>query len=387
MHELTAPLPISTGDEKVEKPDSFFRHMPALDGVRAIAIIVVMIYHLEWLMPELQPYVKGGFLGVDIFFVLSGFLITSILLGEYEKTGTISLKNFYVRRCLRLVPAFWLFLICLYVFGSYLLPEYQASLVYGRNDFIYAITYTMNWFSAFNSGYDSNLNHAWSLSIEEQFYIIWSLILYYALAKRWKPRKMLFVTLGLVLALCISRAIRAILGVDTKILYYSTDTRIDALLTGCAASLAFVLKVLPADVLRKSWFNLLLAGSVVGALMVFVRLSHFSVYLYIFGLPVFTSSIAVMLFWLVSTTRTIIHKVLENRILVWIGNISYALYLWHYLMYEFAKKEFETPGSRMIVGLTLAFIAAAGSYYLIEKPFLRLKFRFNTKGHGLMVSG
>jgi len=94
-----------------------------------------------------------------------------------------------------------------------------------------------------------------------------------------------------------------------------------------------------------------------------------------------------MLFWLASTTRTIIHKVLENRILVWIGNISYALYLWHYLMYEFAKKEFETPGSRMIVGLTLAFIAAAGSYYLIEKPFLRLKFRFNTKGHGLMVSG
>src|SRR5690348_12081815 len=106
MQELTAPLPLTATDETAPPSKSFFKHMPALDGLRGVAIIVVMIYHLEWLVPELHPYVKGGFLGVDIFFVLSGFLITSILLSEREKTGKISLRNFYVRRCLRLIPAF-----------------------------------------------------------------------------------------------------------------------------------------------------------------------------------------------------------------------------------------------------------------------------------------
>jgi len=206
--------------------------------MRAVAILVVMIYHLEWLMPQLHPYVKGGFLGVDIFFVLSGFLITSILLSEREKTGTIGLKNFYIRRCLRLIPAFWLFLIGIYFFGSYLLPRFQASLVYGRNDFLYALTYSMNWFSATNPGYDSNLNHSWSLAIEEQFYIIWSLVLFKAFSEKWKHRQIFFLTLGLIPLLCMSRAVRASFGTDTRVLYYSTDTRIDSLLIGCAASMS-----------------------------------------------------------------------------------------------------------------------------------------------------
>jgi len=379
MQELTAPLPIAVADESLESPKPFFSHMPALDGARGIAILVVMLYHLEWLVPELHPYVKGGFLGVDIFFVLSGFLITSILLSEREKTGKISLRNFYVRRCIRLIPAFWLFLIGIYCFGSLLLPRFQAGLVYGRNDFLYAITYSMNWFSATNPGYDSNLNHSWSLAIEEQFYIIWSLILFKAFSEKWKHKQILFLTLGLVAVLCISRAIRAGIGTDTRILYYSTDTRIDSLLIGCAASMLFVWKMLPADLASRAWFKVFALASVVASLLVLFSFSHENAGLYIIGLPVFTTAVAVMIYWLACRENTAIHKLLGNNVLRWIGNISYSLYLWHYLMYEYAKKEFATPGSEIVVGVVLAFTIAAASYHLVEKPFLRLKFRFNNE--------
>lgn len=371
--------PIADEISQTQKPAVSFSHLPALDGVRGIAILIVMIYHLEWLMPTLHDYVKGGFLGVDLFFALSGFLITSILLNEYEKTSTISLKNFFIRRCLRLMPAFWFFVICLYLFGTYLLPEFQASLVYGRHDFIYALTYTMNWYSATNPGFDSNLNHTWSLSIEEQFYIIWSLILYKAFAEKRKHEHILYLTLGLITVLSISRALRALTGADTRLLYYSTDTRIDSLLMGCGVSMVFIWKMLPAETVKKVWFNLLLICSVIAAFVVTFSLSHEDRNLYVFGLPMFNLAVAIMIFWLVSTKGTIIHKVLENSILRWIGNVSYALYLWHYLLYEYAKKEFVPGGSQIFVGVTLAFVLAALSYYCVERPFLRLKSRFHSK--------
>jgi peptidoglycan/LPS O-acetylase OafA/YrhL len=380
MQEFVASAPISVCTEKTEKQADDFKHMPALDGVRALAIIVVMIYHLEWITPSLHSYVKGGFLGVDIFFVLSGFLITSILLNEHEKTATISLKNFYLRRFLRLIPAFWFFLICLYLFGTHLLPQFQADLIFGRHDFIYALTYTMNWFSATNPGYDSNLNHAWSLSIEEQFYIIWSLVLFKAFAERQKRKTILLITIGFIVAVSVSRAVRALTGTaDTRMLYYATDTRIDSLLIGCVTSMIFVWKMLPAGAVKKFGFKLLLTCSTFAGAFVLFSFSHDAVELYVVGLPTFNIAVAIGIFWLVSSHGTTLHKFLENRFVGRIGNISYALYLWHYLMYEFAKKEFATSESRIFVGLSLAIAMACISYYLIEKPFLKLKNKFNTK--------
>ncbi|MEP6850970.1 MAG: acyltransferase family protein, partial [Acidobacteriota bacterium] len=126
-------------------------------------------------------------------------------------------------------------------------------------------------------------------------------------------------------------------------------------------------------------FKVLVACSVIASLIVTFSLSHEDRNLYVFGLPVFSLAVAVMLFWLVSTNGTIIHKLLENSILRWIGNVSYALYLWHYLMYEYAKKEFATSGIQIFVGVTLAFVLAAVSYYCVEQPFLRLKSRFQSK--------
>jgi len=167
------------------------------------------------------------------------------------------------------------------------------------------------------------------------------------------------------------------MGTDTRILYYSTDTRIDSLLIGCAASMLFVWKMLPVDLARRAWFKVLVLASVVASLLVLFSFSHENAGLYIIGLPVFTTAVAVMIYWLACRENTVIHKLLSNNALRWIGNISYSLYLWHYLMYEYAKKEFATPGSEVFVGVVLAFSIAAASYHLVEKPFLRLKFRFN----------
>jgi peptidoglycan/LPS O-acetylase OafA/YrhL len=123
----------------------------------------------------------------------------------------------------------------------------------------------------------------------------------------------------------------------------------------------------------------MLVASVASSVVVLFSFSHEDVQLYIAGLPIFTISIAVMLFWLASSENTVVHKLLANSVLRWIGNISYSLYLWHYLMYEYAKKEFIPSASQIFIAVALAFGIAAASYHLLEKPFLRLKFQFNSK--------
>ncbi len=362
-------------------PPSFvaFRHTPALDGVRGIAIIVVMIFHLEWIINAIGPYVKGGFLGVDIFFVLSGFLITSILLVEYERTSMLSLKNFYVRRSLRLMPALWLFIICFYIFGPHMLPGFNEKVQEGPYDFVYALTYTMNWVSATDSVTNLNLNHTWSLSIEEQFYILWSLILFKSFSEKRSRKTIFFLTVGLIMALGISRAVRAALGSNTRILYYSTDTRIDSLLVGCATSMIFIWGLIPQKRLKTIWFKVLLWVSIIASVICVATFSHVDVALFIYGLPVFTLSNAVIIYWLVTTEGTLLHKLLENRFLGWIGKISYGLYLWHFFLYDYAKNTFADRFTQVFVGITMAFTISALSYYLLEQPFLRLKHLFDSK--------
>jgi peptidoglycan/LPS O-acetylase OafA/YrhL len=146
--------------------------------------------------------------------------------------------------------------------------------------------------------------------------------------------------------------------------------------------MVFIWKMTSESGVKTLGFKFLCALSLVTALAVILGTSHEDLDLYVIGLPLFNLSVAVMLFWLVSSRRTVAHKILENRILRWVGNISYGLYLWHYMMYEFAKKEFANSGVQIIVAVIFAFVVASASYYLVEKPFLRLKFRFNFKAAG-----
>lgn len=372
--ELRAFSNVSQAD--TDKTAAAFGHFPALDGLRGVAVLIVMAYHLEYLLPGLSGIVKGGFLGVDVFFVLSGFLITSILLKEQSKAGQINLKNFYMRRVFRLIPAYWTFLIILYFFGNQLLQKVEASVIYSNNNFFFAFAYLQNWRSC--SGIISgNLNHTWSLAIEEQFYILWSLILFFAFKQGLARKQITLITVGLVAVIVIQRAARIVAGTDAQVLYYSTDTRIDALLIGSVAAMIYTWKLIPLNNLLSRKFNIAAFSSLIVAITILMNFGHTDFDIYFGILSIFAISVAILILWLVTQEKNIVHKLFENRVLTWIGNVSYALYLWHYLSYQFAKKTFDSRPVQVIAGIAFTFAAAALSYYLIEKPFLRLKSRYS----------
>lgn len=356
-----------------------FQHYPALDGVRAIAIMTVMCYHLIWLIPYFEYYAGGGFLGVDIFFVLSGFLITSILLKEHGRTGAINLKHFFIRRFFRLAPAFWLFLVLLYIFGNYILAPGDANIIYSDNNFAYAFFYVMNIYKAATDGVTGNLNHTWSLAIEEQFYILWSLILLKAFTENRSRKTIAYGTAAFIVILVAVRALRTWIGTDVAVLYYSTESRIDSLLIGCLASMIFCWRLVPDSFFRSKFFGYLTLAAAIASVCIMSSFLWTSVSLYYGFISLFAAAIAVIILWLVTREKTPVHYVLASAPFRWIGFLSYSLYLWHYASFEFAKNTFDSVPERVGAGVVISFIAAAGSYYLVEKPFLRLKDRLGTK--------
>jgi peptidoglycan/LPS O-acetylase OafA/YrhL len=347
-----------------------FRHFAVLDGLRGIAVLIVMAYHLDELAPQLTMLTTGGFLGVDIFFVLSGFLITSVLLNEYRQTSTFSLSNFFIRRFFRLTPALWVFLFFVLAFGEKLQPDFFSYISY--DTFGYAFTYTINWKSA-ATGMSGQLNHIWSLSIEEQFYIVWALLLYKAFEKG-RSRERIATATGLLIGfLILQRGIRAATGTGHNILYYSTDSRIDGLLIGCLASMVYFWKLAGQGFLTSGAFRRLFLASLIVGSCIFITFSYNDRQLYYGFISLFSLSVAITILWLISNESTLIHRFLENSALRWIGKISYGLYLWHFFFFTVAKKQFDGIPQQVALGLTLSFAAAVLSFYFVERPILTLK--------------
>ncbi len=355
-----------------------FNHFKFLDGLRGTAVLIVMAYHLKRIDSQLFNFMNGGFLGVDIFFVLSGFLITSTLLKEHHKYKQINLKNFYLRRFLRLIPGYWFFLIILYLFARQILPDYEASQIYENHNFLFAFLYMTNWFRVLGF-FTGNLNHTWSLSIEEQFYIIWSIFLFLVFNHKLERNSLFYIIIGSIGLIIVWRGCRIILGTSTEILYYSTDTRIDSLLIGSAAAIIYVWKLIPKESFKTFRFSSITILGVILSLLIFFNFSHTDLLFYLFPLPLFSISVALFILWLIARENTLIHSLLENKTLCWVGKISYGLYLWHYAMYEFSIKSFPTSNLlQIVVGLMLAFLVATFSFYLIEKPFLTIKSKFQS---------
>ena len=341
-------------------------HIPALDGLRGIAILLVIVHHQLIPLP-----LTGGFLGVDLFFVLSGFLITSLLLKEFNSTGSISLPRFYVRRVLRLAPALVLYLIATLVVIYFLHPEeFRAQLKLVG----FAATYLTNWRLAL--GWDYSLDATaiiWSLSIEEQFYLLWPPILIAILYSKVKPQHIAIALLLLIAGIAFHRAALWTAGAELNRMYYGTDTRADALFAGCF--IAFVSQFrLPVRIQAGLHITALFS---LGALVYLIATSTFDgTFLYRGGYTLVALATASVILSVASSPDSWIANVLAWAPLRWFGKISYGLYLWHWLLlrnvsfYSWAG-EWETP-----FRLAFAIGISAASFYLIETPFNSLKEKF-----------
>lgn len=309
---------------------------------------------------------------MDVFFVLSGFLITSLLLEEWRKTGDISLRKFYLRRVLRLIPA----LVVLLVFVElYSLVMFRGPIFWEMEKAIASVVfYVGNWVQAFHWVQMGVLSHTWSLSIEEQFYLIWPLAFLLLLRTRCSERWTLRL-LGVAIVLIAVR--RAFMWTDAGAgdrIYFGSDTRSDELLAGCAVGVWAHLRTFPRGRVR-STLRYLVPPAVLVTLAMIVHPLHTHT-MYTLGWPAIELAVAVIILGLLLGSAGPLQKILELRPAVWIGKLSYGLYLWHFpIMAKAGEWHFLGP-FRMVVGFALSFLAATVSYYFVELRFLRQKKRF-----------
>lgn len=342
-------------------------YMPELDGLRAIAVLAVIVFHVFPLG------LSGGFLGVDIFFVLSGYLITSLLMQERAAHGNFSLRNFYVRRCLRLLPALtWLIFIFLLV--SYCFSEIFGSFPDRLKEAFLSLTYVTNWARAFDL-YPPNpfLGHTWSLAIEEQFYILWPIILtgLLALSSRGSRCLPLAIVMGIVI-ICAWRIMLIMDGAAIDRVYNGLDTRADALMWGALVA------ILPLRLWSERAGTLFILLSSLAAVLLLV---YFFIYSnwesrehYIWKLPLLYFSMALLIGLVASGVTSAFF--LQISPLVFTGRISYGLYLWHVpILIVLLKTGF--AGTRLLLlVLVLSYIFATFSWFVIERPALRLRVRY-----------
>lgn len=354
-------------------------YYPALDGLRGIAILLVVFLHNFGFM----NYFFFGWLGVDLFFVLSGFLITDILIRTVGKPGY--LRNFYGRRVLRIFPLFYLALIiCLLI-----LPRFSSlgleTTYYSENQF-WIWTYLQNWLFIFKEPYgDKILLHTWSLAVEEQFYLVWPLLILIIRS----PKHLLFVMLGILAAAGFARYLVWINQVED--LAYSslyTFTRIDGL---CIGSMVALLQQIRPGFLKKytSLIVFLMAAVNFGFYFLNHRSGFTLPYLAFAGYTTFAVLFGLLVYEAIDSGPNLIRRILDNRPLKFFGRISYGLYVWHWPVYLLFFDYFRNRiHDRMagsfrtsewcsgVIVTGIAIICSMISYRFFEKPFLALKKRF-----------
>lgn len=350
------------------------RYIPALDGLRALAVIAVVIYHMN------ATALQSGLLGVTIFFVLSGYLITGLLIREWSTTKKINLPQFWLRRVRRLFPAIVFVLLGTIVLTGVFAPDMLTKL---RNDIVAALLFFTNWWYIFQDvsyfeamGAPSPVTHFWSLAIEEQFYLIWPPLLLLLFSKRVKKRH---IQLGLLVAAIASAAAMAILyspQADPSRVYYGTDTRAFSLLIG--AFLAFEFPPARVNGHRRQGFTArdrkiaLGVGSaaLAGILVMMVAVNGYSPFLYYGGIALL-SLLAGALIITLADGRSPLARFFALRPLVWIGKLSYSIYLWHYpLLLLMNPRNFtgETPWFAYMGQALVILAVSAISYYVVETP-------------------
>lgn len=355
------------GRTQTNEDKKVFGYEPSLDGIRAIAVLLVMAGHLS--------LVYAGGLGVDIFFVLSGYLITAILLSESSATGRISLRKFYARRALRILPAVILLLVVLNAIVTIIETGEPAARF--RWDSLGALFYIANWLRAF--GLDLGiLGHLWSLSIEEQFYFLWPITIAFLLSRKLSTNQILFIV-GFAIVLVNLDRIYLYHGIESfNRIYNGLDTRADALLVGCALALSGY------RFLSHRVFAVL--GLIGAAFVSHVLFRSYPVpddFQVPFGLTIggtlFAVGVAFSLAAILANPQSIFANLLRLPPLVWTGRLSYGLYLWHFPVFTFVGGWFPSlqPAPLMLLKVAATFFCATLSYYLLERPCLKLKTKFS----------
>ncbi|MCY8070665.1 acyltransferase family protein [Bacillus inaquosorum] len=354
------------------------RYIPGLDGLRAFAVLSVIAYHLNF------SWANGGFIGVDIFFVLSGYLITSILLPAHGNDISLDFWDFWVRRIRRLLPAAYLMIFFTVIWVVLFDRELLHTI---RGDAISSLFYMSNWWFIFHKlsyfdsfGSPSPLKNLWSLAIEEQFYMIWPMFLVVGMYI-FKNRARLAAAVSL-LALC-SAVMMSILyepGGDPSRVYYGTDTRSFALLIGCALALVWPMKRLSSNRLSNKLKHTLHATEL-SAFCILVLCVYFTdeyePFLYRGGM-LLISMIAAILIACVCHPSSFLGNLLSWRPLRWLGTRSYGIYLWHYpvIVLSTPVQEIGNPVFwHIVLKVIVTFILAGLSYHFIEKPIRTQGFR------------
>lgn len=356
------------------------RHNPALDGLRALAVLTVFFHHMD-LMP-------GGYLGVDLFLVLSGFLITGLLLAERDREGAISLRAFWARRAFRLLPAFYIF-VAVGIPLVLLLKSADDQWQFLRNG-VAAIFYVANIQRALNP-VDSGawFGHVWTLSLEEQFYLLWPVALILILRRERLRRQLPEILIGAILLIMLWREILIANGASNLRIYYSPDTRFDSLLVGCllavwrheggrgeaASRQAGAEPTGLAVILRRA--------ATVGPVALLGLVVLFATGPDLPGRPTWMAHGGYLLAATLAGLAVLaadqhepgwFHRALSIRPAAWVGRISYSLYLWHFPVTGVANDSLvprygrlPSTGAALVVSLGLA----SASYYLVERPVQR----------------
>jgi peptidoglycan/LPS O-acetylase OafA/YrhL len=376
------PSETPAADVAVAEPEGASRaprlhHEPALDGLRGLAVAVVVIFHLDRL--------EGGFLGVDLFFVLSGFLITSLLLAEHHRGGTIRLGRFWERRARRLLPALFVMLVCVAVLLATLANDYERVRV--RGDALATLGYVANWHRMVSEfgywdifGMPSPLDHTWSLAIEEQFYVLWPLVA--ALVLGFGVRSLAQVAgvagprvrrLGLlaVAGAAVSFALLALTwnGADTNRAYYATDTRLGPTLLGAALA-AFVAGRPRRTGPPARWIEAAAVAALGWMAVCATAIDGQGFSYYRGGLLSFSICSVAVIFAFTGGPLGPVGRAVAWRPLRWLGTVSYGVYLWHWPVIVFLTEERAHLGGWPLDGLRVAvtLAVAALSFRYVESP-------------------
>ena len=370
-----APTAAVRGEaERGEDPPS---HLSGLDGLRAIAVVAVLAYHAGF------DQAAGGFLGVEVFFVISGYLITALLLAEHDRRGRISPVRFWLRRARRLLPALFFLLAAILPFAVVVVPDQIVRL---RTDAVAALAYITNWHliagdqSYFETiGRPSLFMHLWSLAIEEQFYLLWPLVLA-GLLMAGRRAGLAFSMVGAI-GSALWMAVLFNPAADPSRVYYGTDTRLTGLLLGAALAFVWVPVAMRGGdrtLAPRLWSSrrigrLLDLVGIVGLATLgifFVGADAFEPFLYRGGLAVVALTTAAVIVAAVHP-RARVGRLLDRGPMRWIGTRSYAIYLWHWPIFTLTRPDLDVtldPVLLLVVRLGLTAIMAETSYRLVETP-------------------